>query len=49
MRQTDSTKEAIGMSPQELSRAAENRTCGHHSFIGSPRVGVNSTAYNIHT
>lgn len=40
MRWLDSIKKAIGMRLRELSRAAEDRHCGHHSFLGSPGLGA---------
>ena len=46
MRGVDSIKEALGMNLQELSRAVEDRTFGHHSLVGSPGVGAGLTAHN---
>ena len=44
MRWVNSIKEAIGMSLQELSRAVEDRCCGHHSFIKPLGVRANLMA-----
>lgn len=38
----ESINEAIDMSLQELSRAAEDRRAGHHTLIGWPGIGANS-------
>ena len=46
MRLIDFTKEAVGLSLQELSRAVEKGHCGHHSFIESPGVGTYSMTNN---
>lgn len=43
----DGLKEAIGMSLQDLSRAIEDRTFGHYSFIRLPRVIADSMAHSI--
>ena len=48
MRWIDSVKESIGMSLQALSRTVEDRTCGHHSLLGTPEIGVDSTVGNTH-
>lgn len=46
MRWISPIKEVIGMSLQELSRAVEDRKCGHDSFIGSSGVGSHSLAHD---
>ena len=46
MRWFDSIKEDPGMSGQEQSRPVEDRTFGHHSFIGTPRVRADSMVHN---
>ena len=48
MRWLDFTKEAIGMPPQEPSRATGDRHWGHHSFIGSPGLRADSMAHISH-
>lgn len=50
VRLTDSTEEATGISPQELSRPVRTGHCDvTHSFTGPPGVGADSTTHNIHT
>lgn len=40
MKWSDSMKTATGTGLQQPSRAAEDRTCGHHSFTGWPGTGA---------
>lgn len=40
----ESINEAVDMSLQELSKAAEDRRAGHHTFIGWPGIGADSTS-----
>lgn len=49
MRWTDSIIEAIGRSPQGLSRAVKTGHGGYHSLRGSPGVGADLTAHHTHT
>lgn len=46
MRWFDSIKEGLGMSRQEQCRTVEDRTCGQHSFIGTPGVRDDSMVHN---
>lgn len=48
MRWIDSVKEALGMNLQELRELLWTGHCEHHSFIGMPGGGADSTACNIH-
>lgn len=45
---TGSMKEAVGMSPQGLSRLLRTGHCDHYSFTGSPGVRADFRAYNTH-
>ena len=47
LRRSDSIKEAVGISLQELSRAIEDKTLWMSLIIESPGIGANSMARNI--
>ena len=47
MRWTDSTKEAVGISQWELSRAARTGRWGCHSLTGSPKLEL-TLQHNAH-